>query len=215
MDEEPKPPDFYTKTGLHVEPIPTHEDLWAIGLVAYLWGLYEANLHSYGMVLTSYNPAARRVFMQTKGLRQRARMIRELILVHGEPGSRKEWTALVNRGSSLQIQRDRIVHGNWAVRAGENGLPKGRPFIHDTMQIKGRYRWTVDYNGIFDTARQIDKLIVDCIDFQSAKWQPKDGTNLRASLLRRLMPPIHRPSLLVRILAALRVRIALLFQREP
>jgi hypothetical protein len=215
MDEEPKPPEFFTKTGLQVEPIPTNEDLWAIGLVAYLWGIYEAHVHQYGMILTLHDKDARRAFVATNGLRQRTRKVRELIRIYAEPNSSTEWLDLVNRGASLQIQRDRIIHGNWAQNMGAEGKPIGRPFVHDAMEIKRKYKWAVDYNGIFATARQIDKLIVDCSDFQMAKWQPSDGGNLRASLLRRLRPPTHRPTHLARLLVSLRIYLKHLFQREP
>jgi hypothetical protein len=186
MNEAPKPPEFYIKTGLQIEPIPTNEDIWAIGLVAYLWGIYEAHLHSYGMLLTRHDKDARRIFKETIGLRQRHRMVRVLIRRNAKSEYHKEWTNLINRGGSLQIQRDKIIHGNWASLMSKDGKPAGKPFIHDAMERKGKYKWTVDYNGIFETARQIDRLVIDCIFFQMALWEPKDGTGIRASLLRRL-----------------------------
>src|SRR4051812_9082073 len=97
----PKPPDFFTKLGLSIEPIPSNEELWATGLVAYLWNIYENHLTQYGMVLTRNDPKARRVFLESSGLKQRTKLVRELIRHNARPEYRKDWLDLINRGGSI------------------------------------------------------------------------------------------------------------------
>jgi hypothetical protein len=186
----PKPPEFFIKTGLHVEPIPSHEELWATGLVAYLWNIYANHLTEYGNVLTRTNAAARRRFTKTVGLKPRTKMVRALIRRYFKPQYRKQWTDIINRGGSLQIQRDKIVHGDWGTKwDSEARVMTGPRFLFAHFQQKGAYEWKLDYETIFSIAKQIDKLVLDCSMFSLELIRPEDGADLRPSLLRRLIEP--------------------------
>jgi hypothetical protein len=187
----PKPPEFFIKTGLHIEPIPSNEELWATGLVAHLWNIYSNHITEYGNVLTRTDPAARRDFTETIGIKQRTKMVRELIRTYAKLEYRKQWTEIINRGGSLQIQRDKIVHGDWAGgywpgAQQDNFRPK---FLYDHFQRKSDYEWKLDYDSIFNVAKQIDKLILDCTMFSFELMRPEDGGDVRPSLLRRLIAP--------------------------
>jgi hypothetical protein len=211
----PEPPEFFAKTGLHVEPLPSNEELWAIGLVAYLWNIYSNHITEWGMILTRTDPAARRVFSETIGLKQRTRLVRELIRRNAKPEYRKQWIDIVDRGGSLQIQRDKIVHGDWAYTAATDTKPEGPKFLWDHFKAKGDYVWKLNYETIFETAKKIDKLILDCLIFRFELMRPEDGANFRPSLLRRLTSPDRPLTRFDRLLSYLPTRIERLIRREP
>lgn len=145
----PKPPEFYTKTGLHVEPAPSNEELWATGLVAYLWNIYANHITEYGMALTRADPAARKVFLETIGLKQRTRLVRELIRRYAKPEYQKQWTDLINRGGSLQIQRDKIIHGDWGYTLANNARRPALPIrsLPNQRKIRVEIRLRNDFSS--------------------------------------------------------------------
>jgi hypothetical protein len=187
----PKPPEFYIKTGLHIEPIPSNEELWATGLVAHLWNIYSNHLTEYGNVLTRTDQASRRVFRETIGIKQRVKLVRALIRRYAKPEYHKQWIDIIDRGGSLQIHRDKIVHGDWGGAPYDVATKEivGVKHLYDHFQQKGDYTWKLDYDAIFNVAKQIDKLVLDCFLFSMELMRPEDGDDVRPSLLHRLVSP--------------------------
>lgn len=215
MTSAPKPPDFFTKTGLHLEPIPSNEELWATGLVTHLWTIWENHLTEYGRVLTMHDPAARKVFRKQKSLKTKARMVREMILYKVKPEYRTAWISLVNRGGSLQIQRDRIVHWDWTIRVSDTSQQTGPKVVSDWFRGQSHIAQHMDYDSIFGIARQIDKLLLDCLFFRLELMLPSDGGDLRPALLRRLLAPDRPLTRLHRLLSYLPIRTTQQSRPEP
>jgi hypothetical protein len=189
---EPQPPEFFIKTGLHVEPIATNEELWAIGLVASLWTLVEHDITVFGDVLTSYDAAAKSEFHATVSLRPRIAKVRELIYRNAAPEHRDQWLDLINRAGSMQLQRDRIIHGTWSLVQLKSGEIKGPPHLRNQMPHRASFKWNLTYETIFKTAQAIDKLIFDGFLFKIEFWDLKEPS-FAPSLRQRLLKPGPRP----------------------
>ena len=114
-----------------------------------------------------------------------------MIRRYAKPEYHKQWIDIIDRGGSLQIHRDKIVHGDWGGAPYDVATKEivGVKHLYDHFQQKGDYTWKLDYDAIFNVAKQIDKLVLDCFLFSMELMRPEDGDDVRPSLLRRLVSP--------------------------
>ena len=138
MAQAPKPPDFYTKTGLHVEPIASNEQLWATGLVVSLWTLVEHLISVYADALCVYDREAAKLFHSEVPLKTRIRKFRELVNQNVLPEFQPKLIDFVDRIGSMQQSRDRIVHGMWSYNLDH---PKEEPpnFLINVARSENRF----------------------------------------------------------------------------
>lgn len=167
----PKPPDFYLQTGLHVEPIASNEELWAIGLVATLWNHIERDIAVIADALTSYDRAAKIQFRAAQTMDNRLRLLRSTIKLKVLPEYTPILLRFVDRIGSMLAQRDKIIHGAWSHRMDED---ETRRFIGSAAPNRKPFRWTLSYERIFKVARQMDRLIADILVFQTSLLKPND-----------------------------------------
>lgn len=159
----PEPPDFYIQTGLHVEPIASNAELWAIGLVATLWNQIERDVSLIAEALTFYDRATRTQFRAAQTMDNRLRLLRSIIKLKVLPEYAPSLLRFVDRMGSMLAQRDKIIHGAWTYRMDED---ESRRFLTNAAQHRKPFKWTLNYERIFKVAQQMDRLIADIALFQ-------------------------------------------------
>lgn len=213
MTSTPKPPEFFIKTGLSVEPIATNEELWATGLVASLWTIIETIITEYGDALTSYDARSKKRFHGDRGTRRRVRLLRVIVRRHVLP----QYVPLVidfcDRISSMQQQRDRIIHGMWGETLPKPDEDAGPPYLHEIRPNLRPFKWQLTYEDIFNVARRIDALITDMLMFKVALMQPTDQRSSHDALRRILWKPNLRLRLFGRLPLPLPSPLARLLRR--
>jgi hypothetical protein len=187
----PKPPEFFIKTGLYCEPIESNEVIWATGLVARLWTGIEHEIALLGDVLTSYDARSKTIFHNQRGTKRRIRTVRALVRRKVQLRHQRELLSIIDRISSMQQQRDRIIHGSWG-RFLDG--PDQTPFLTEHKPPFETYKWDATYNIIFAVAHKIDRILIDLQDLRIRHFEANDDPTIfsHVTLRRILRKPFPR-----------------------